>query len=808
VGNVTVTVYALPKNYLGDKPSSHASEDLHKSFTVSGSSQVYTTPKSFVLASGTSYTFTASGAVVWDYYGIGHVWGSSATYTITDWNTEIACFFETAQCNEGDIQVLEYCPDGVTWKRRKRCVGGQWVEETQDCPNMPTTRITVKFYSLPLQYLGDLPSSHAGADLKKTIRVNGTNYTTPFSLTFNEGDTVNLYASGVNTWDYYGFGRKWGENVSYTIYQFDYEEIAGFWETTPPPPPTPQCPPSTRPICVVFGTSSPTYDNFTGYCRVLVCGSKAYTMGSNSDNWVKTNRITLYGITNPTCESSDWASACGLTLVSPGDTAWDAIQRGECGGAPPPAFDFNIAISPTSGTVQQGGSVTATIALTLASGSTQPVSLSVSGLPTGANANFNPSSCNPTCNSTLTISTSASTPTGTYSINITGSGGGKAHTTTYTLVVQPAPPPPPPSAQPVLDDVQPRTVNAGEQLTYSGHGFTPNGLVDVGIDGRGISAPDLKADSSGKVRITITVPQDVETGSQPAWLHDKTTDQNTNAIYVIIQSAPPPPSQDPVLDDVQPRTVKIGGKLTYTGHNFTPNGDVHACIDGIGYMGFKADPDGKVNINLTVTSEVQTGSQPAWLRDVAKAKDTNTINVAVEGGPVVRPTIDVTPKTVKQGEYITFTGSGFTPNGQVKMCLYQYVSPTIATADISGNFTGQMLVGTNIPTGQQPAWANDVTTDTNSNVVYITVEEAAPPPPPPCKEGQVEVLEYCPDGVTWKRRRVCRNGVWVEETQECPGKPSPELGKFVLAIVGAGAALLGGALIIKAAGEKKAGVPA
>ena len=100
-----------------------------------------------------------------------------------------------------------------------------------------------------------------------------------------------------------------------------------------------------------------------------------------------------------------------------------------------PPFDFMVSVDPTSGSVQQGGNVQATVTVTLTSGATQSVSLSASGLPSGATAGFNPSSGNPTFTSTMTISTSASTPTGTYPVTITGTGGGKSHSATYTLTV-------------------------------------------------------------------------------------------------------------------------------------------------------------------------------------------------------------------------------------------------------------------------------------------------------------------------------------------------------------------------------------
>jgi len=97
-------------------------------------------------------------------------------------------------------------------------------------------------------------------------------------------------------------------------------------------------------------------------------------------------------------------------------------------------FDFSMGNSGgiTVTTVDSGSTV---ITVTLTSGTTQSVSLSASGLPSGASAVFNPSSGNPTFTSTLAISTSSSTPTGSYTITVIGTGGGLTRTTQFTLTV-------------------------------------------------------------------------------------------------------------------------------------------------------------------------------------------------------------------------------------------------------------------------------------------------------------------------------------------------------------------------------------
>jgi flagellin-like protein len=103
-----------------------------------------------------------------------------------------------------------------------------------------------------------------------------------------------------------------------------------------------------------------------------------------------------------------------------------------------PQFDFSLSLNPSSGTVQQGGSVQTTVTTTLLSGTSSPVSLSASGGPFGTTFTFGPASGNPTFASTLTISIPSNAATGTYQVTVAGSGGGGvSRTATYQLTVSP-----------------------------------------------------------------------------------------------------------------------------------------------------------------------------------------------------------------------------------------------------------------------------------------------------------------------------------------------------------------------------------
>lgn len=101
----------------------------------------------------------------------------------------------------------------------------------------------------------------------------------------------------------------------------------------------------------------------------------------------------------------------------------------------PSTDDFSISTTPASGSVNQGDSTTATVSTQVTQGNPQSVSLSCSGLPSGASCTFNPSSVNSGGSSVLTLATAGSTPAGTYTVTITGTGTSVTHTASYSLTV-------------------------------------------------------------------------------------------------------------------------------------------------------------------------------------------------------------------------------------------------------------------------------------------------------------------------------------------------------------------------------------
>jgi Galactose oxidase-like, Early set domain/Glyoxal oxidase N-terminus len=97
--------------------------------------------------------------------------------------------------------------------------------------------------------------------------------------------------------------------------------------------------------------------------------------------------------------------------------------------------DFSVAATPSSRTVPPGTGTTYSVSVTPSNGFTGNVSFSVSGLPSGATASFNPTSITGSASSTLSVSTSSSTPAGNYTLTITGTSGSLTHSTQVSLAV-------------------------------------------------------------------------------------------------------------------------------------------------------------------------------------------------------------------------------------------------------------------------------------------------------------------------------------------------------------------------------------
>ena len=134
---------------------------------------------------------------------------------------------------------------------------------------------------------------------------------------------------------------------------------------------------------------------------------------------------------------SGWSGACTGTGTCSITMSSDQSVTATFAVAP---FDFSISanvpgFSPPIVPIvfQRGSSYSVNVSLSLTSGLTQPVSLSIPDAGDITYGFSSGNSCNPSCSKYLLLFTSFSSAIGSRTLTITGTGGGKTHSTSITF---------------------------------------------------------------------------------------------------------------------------------------------------------------------------------------------------------------------------------------------------------------------------------------------------------------------------------------------------------------------------------------
>ncbi|WP_225094730.1 carbohydrate binding domain-containing protein [Streptomyces sp. CoH27] len=146
--------------------------------------------------------------------------------------------------------------------------------------------------------------------------------------------------------------------------------------------------------------------------------------------WAVTRDQPCSGSANslPTCSEISQNSLAFTDAFVP----YEGSAGGGGGGT---SSDFSLSLAPGSASVAQGGSATATVNTAVTSGSSESVSLSAAGAPSGVSVSFSPGSVTSGGTSTLTAAVGSSVPAGSYPITVTGRASSGSHSATYTLTV-------------------------------------------------------------------------------------------------------------------------------------------------------------------------------------------------------------------------------------------------------------------------------------------------------------------------------------------------------------------------------------
>jgi hypothetical protein len=324
--------------------------------------------------------------------------------------------------------------------------------------------------------------------------------------------------------------------------------------------------------------------------------------------------------------------------------------------------------------VVRGNNVTDSVTATLASGTAQAVSYSVSGLPTGVTASFNPTSCTPTCSTTLTLTASATATIGPATITVTGTAGAVTHTTSFTLTVSAAPDFAISATPPSQTVTQGNATNYSITLTPSG-GFSGNVTLSVTGLPTGATGTFTPNPATGSSTLAVTTAASTPTGPSTLTITGVSgaLTHSTTVSLSVTSSNPPPTAVS--FDAMGPGAA---GTSVDSGSSVTWNHTVSSLSNGLLTVGAAIGRAGDTGLSLAVTYNgvpmtsagiVHTNSRTDGFVQLfylkAPAPGTHAVVVTLTGGTAAMNAGSVSFTGVDQTTPVrnitTNTGVGTTP---------------------------------------------------------------------------------------------------------------------------------------------------
>jgi hypothetical protein len=314
------------------------------------------------------------------------------------------------------------------------------------------------------------------------------------------------------------------------------------------------------------------------------------------------------------------------------------------------APNFALSASPTMVSLSQGSSGSSSITVTPQNGFTSSVALTVSGVPAGVTASFNPPSTKGA--SILTFAVSSTAPTGGFTVTITATGGGLTQTTTVTLTVTAATMPLPPGWW----DGDVGTVGAPGSASYSNGVFTVKSsgqfIWDV-ADGMNFVYQPLNGDGTIVARL-LSIQGGTGSESTGVMIRESLAGNSTHlysafsqaAIWTAFRASTGGTTTGQSIGGI---TLPYWVKAVRSGNNFSG----YASADGITWV--------QIGPTQTIPMAQSVFIGLAVSADTTASTATATLdNVSVSTGSAPAPNISIlSPTSGPAGAQVTISGSNF-----------------------------------------------------------------------------------------------------------------------------------------------------
>jgi hypothetical protein len=232
------------------------------------------------------------------------------------------------------------------------------------------------------------------------------------------------------------------------------------------------------------------------------------------------------------------------------------------------------------------------------------------------------------------------------------------------------------AADPTLA-VTPAVIAQGGQITVSGTGFTPNGVVKVLISGQSSPIAMAPASANGTVGpLKVTIPPTTAVGIHAVTLVGPHLSASVTPLSVTAAAAPTP------AVTVRPVTLAPGGQITISGTGFGANEVVAVLISPQAnpVLDLKADANGAVPATaVRIPASLALGVHMLILSGNGTHRAVST-QIALSG-----PMVTLTATRLALGGQLIVSGAGFGPNEMVAMLISPQANPVLdLKADANG----------------------------------------------------------------------------------------------------------------------------